>query len=348
MIRDARRGQKVNRRDVVGLLGVVGLALLAGCGSEEDAENAGASGSGGSGQAGEGGSAGQAGSGQAGEGGSAGQAGDGGSAGAGQAGSGGTGGSSAASGEWTTGGTAAMKDAASYPDPFASGAASCALTCTLTKGPCWAPTAPVRQDVSEGEAGVPMRLALRVVEADGCTPVAGAEVEIWHCNIDGIYSAKDVENPAFCTGNNAKALASYYFRGRAITDSDGKLIFDTCYPGWYPSRAVHIHFAVRRAAHAGENTTTNARVISQLFFPEDLTKEIFSTVEGYKQKGQPDTTFASDTVIGSVSDKTPYIVDYQRMTDGAMLAWKTIAISDTASCGSSGGGGPGGPPPGGG
>jgi protocatechuate 3,4-dioxygenase beta subunit len=238
-----------------------------------------------------------------------------------------------------------MKDAASYPDPFAAGGATCALTCTLTQGPCWAPTAPVRQDVSEGEAGVPVRLALRVVEADGCTPVAGAEVEIWHCNIDGLYSAKDVQSLSFCTANDAKAIASYFFRGRAITDADGKLTFDTCYPGWYPSRAIHIHFAVRRAAHAGENTTTNAQVISQLFFPEELTEEIFSTVTGYKEKGQPDTTFASDSVIGSVSDRAPYVAEYSRMTDGAMLAWKTIAISDSDTCGTSGGG-PGGPPPG--
>jgi protocatechuate 3,4-dioxygenase beta subunit len=229
-----------------------------------------------------------------------------------------------------------MKDAASYPDPFASGGASCVLTCTMTEGPCWGPTAPVRQDVSEGEAGVPVRLALRVVEADGCTPVIGAEVEIWHCNIDGLYSAKDVQNVPFCTTNDAKAIASYFCRGRAITDASGKLIFDTCYPGWYPSRAIHIHFAVRRAAHAGENTTTNAQVISQLFFPEELTTEIFATVAGYQEQGQPDTTFASDLIFGKVSNRDPYIVEYSRMTDGAMLAWKTIVIGKDDSCSATG------------
>lgn len=226
-----------------------------------------------------------------------------------------------------------MTAASSYPDPFTE-ATACTLTCTLTQGPCWAPTAPVRQDASEGQAGVPLRLALRVVESDGCTPVAGAEVEIWHCNIKGLYSGHDVENVAFCTANDADAIASYFFRARAMTDSDGQLVFDTCFPGWYPSRAVHIHFAVRRAAHAGESTTTNAVCVSQFFFPEALTAEIFSTVDGYIQQGQPDTTFATDTVIGGVSDQTPYVLDYERMSDGAMLAWKTIAISDSVHCGS--------------
>jgi hypothetical protein len=193
-----------------------------------------------------------------------------------------------------------------------------------------------------------MRLALRLVEADGCTPVAGAEIEIWHCNVKGIYSAKDVENLAFCTASDADALEGYFFRGRAVSDSDGKLVFDTCFPGWYASRAIHIHFVVRRAAHVGEHTTTNATVTSQFFFPEDLTASIFAKVAGYVDRGQPDTTLTTDTVIGSLSDKTPYILDYEQLSDGAMLAWKTIAISDSTSCGSTGGGmGGGGGPPGG-
>ena len=234
---------------------------------------------------------------------------------------------------------------AGYPDPFSSVEETCTLTCTLTQGPCWAPTAPLRQDISEGEVGLPLRLMLRLVEADGCTPVSGAEIEIWHCDVRGIYSAADVENLGFCTGNDVHAAQSYYFRGRGISDAQGKVSFDGCFPGWYASRAVHIHLVARRPEHAGENSTTNAVITTQLFFPEDLTQDVFANVAGYAERGQPDTNFANDTVIGSLSDKTPYVVDYARMSDGAMLAWKTIAISDTDSCGSSGGGAPGGGPP---
>ncbi len=334
--------KRLHRRGVLSLFGASSVLLLTHCADNEAVGLA-------SGSGGTSGSGGAGGSGQAGEGagGSSAQAGSGGSAGASEAGtSSGSGGSTGPGGSgsgtvtraWATGGTAAMKSAASYPDPFTSGAATCSLTCTVTQGPCWAPTAPQRQDISEAQPGIPLRLALRVVEADGCTPVEGAEVEIWHCDIRGIYSAKDVENVGFCTGNDAAALAAYYFRGRQITGANGSLVFDTCYPGWYASRAIHIHFVVRRAAHAGESTTTGSTVISQFFFPEDLTTSIFSSVEGYKDRGQPDTTLASDTVIGSLGDKEPYILDYAQMSDGAMLAWKTIAISDTDACGATGGG----------
>lgn len=235
---------------------------------------------------------------------------------------------------WATGGTAAMTDVESYPDPFAAAAASCALLCTLTQGPCWGPTAPVRQDVSEGEPGVPLRLALRIVQADGCTPVVGAEVEIWYCNIDGLYSGDDLQDNAlaFCTSDNEHALSGYFFRGRALSDEDGKLSFHGCFPGWYPGRSIHIHILVRPAASAGEATTNDVVAMSQLFFPEELTAEIFGTVSGYVDKGQPDTSFARDGVLGAVDDIAPYVVEYQRMTDGALLAWKTIAISAATSC----------------
>ena len=107
---------------------------------------------------------------------------------------------------------------------------------------------------------------------------------------------------------------------------------------------------MRPAASAGESTTEDAIAVSQLFFPEDLTQEIFESVAGYESRGQPDTSFESDNVLSSVDDITPYVLEYARMSDGAMLAWKNIVISDTESCGSSGaapgGGPPGGAPPG--
>jgi protocatechuate 3,4-dioxygenase beta subunit len=141
-----------------------------------------------------------------------------------------------------------------------------------------------------------------VLDADGCTPVSGAEVEIWYCNIEGVYSAEDVQSAAFCTGNDADALAAYFFRGRAIRDAAGKVTFDGCFPGWYPSRSIHIHVLVRPASNAGDTDTSNAIAISQLFFPEAVTRDIFQTVDGYVERGQPDTAFASDNVLTSVDD----------------------------------------------
>lgn len=260
---------------------------------------------------------------------------------------------SAPSGQWATGGTAAMRAISSYPDPFARADTSCSLTCQQILGPCWAPRAPVRQDISEGEPGLPLRMALRLVQADGCTPIVGTEVEVWHSSMDGFYSAEDVEAGSFCTQGDQHATASYFFRGRAVSDAAGKLVFDGCFPGWYGGRAVHVHLLARPAANVGATTTENLSTVTQLYFPDVLTEEVFAEVAGYRDHGQPDTMNANDNVLRSLGDASPYTFGIEQMADGAMLAWKTISISSSETCGSrqmgpgggfgGGGFGPGGP-----
>ncbi len=287
------------REFVMATLGTLaGAALVAACGPAEDGPRArGAGGSGGVG-------------GGAGGGGSGGAGGEGGGAGGG--GAGGSGGGAPVPG-WATGGTDAMIEPGAYPDPFAAGGTACELFCEMTLGPCFGES-PVRRDISEGYPGVPMRLALRLVDADGCTPVEGAEVDVWHCSMIGLYSGDDVID--FCTTGDADARSHRFFRGTQTSDADGRVIFDTCFPGWYPGRAVHVHFRVRRG---GEQF-----VVSQVFFPSDLVEEIFGTVEGYVEAGQPDTPNERDGFLPR--DQDPFLVTVARMDDGAMLASKTIAL----------------------
>ena len=33
-----------------------------------------------------------------------------------------------------------------------------------------------------------------------------------------------------------------FLRGTQVTDGEGRVEFETIYPGWYPGRTVHIHF----------------------------------------------------------------------------------------------------------
>ena len=40
---------------------------------------------------------------------------------------------------------------------------------------------------------------------------------------------------------------------------------------------------------------------------------------------------ATDTVVGGVDDPSDYILNVERMADGAMLAWKTITIRSSLS-----------------
>lgn len=239
---------------------------------------------------------------------------------------------------WATGGTAAMTMKQCYPDPFAGGVASCMLMCETTEGPCTADTVE-RQDVSEGWSGLPVRLSLLIVDADTCAPLAGRKVEIWHTQRTGVYSGH-TPSGAFCYGDDPEAENHLYFRGYQVTGADGRVDFDTCFPGWYSSRAVHIHFRVY--------VDDTLYATSQLFFADDLNQEIFAEHPEYSEFGQPDTTNTTDNVIGGESDLSNYLLTIERMPDGAMLASKVVAIRsslDQATCQAKGGGGGMMPPP---
>jgi protocatechuate 3,4-dioxygenase beta subunit len=220
---------------------------------------------------------------------------------------------------WATGGTASMTAKASYPNPFASGApSSCALTGSLTQGPCWDSKSETLRDISYGQGGLPMRMILQIVDAS-CNPVVGAVVDVWHVAPTGKYSGDDSanENVAFCTGNDSDYTSHLWFRGKQTTDENGIVTFDTCFPGWYSGRTVHVHFTV---------TAAGGSLTSQLVFADALDDEIIATQPIYSDRGARSTTNATDTVVSS-SSQTAYLFDTQQMTDGALLAWKTITIS---------------------
>jgi protocatechuate 3,4-dioxygenase beta subunit len=220
--------------------------------------------------------------------------------------------------EWASGGTGAMTDKATYPDPFTDALTACTLVATTTAGPCTTATDLAREDVSEGWTGLPVRFALKVVNTS-CAPIVGATVKIWHTNALGSYSGQTPNN-GFCL-KTASYSSMNFMRGVQTTSSAGTVFFDTCFPGWYPGRAIHIHFQIKMG-----NTSTR---VSQLFFPENLTTQIFASHADYKQYGQPDTLWSNDGVLAGVSsaDRDRLTLTIARMTDGAMLASKVVTVA---------------------
>lgn len=218
---------------------------------------------------------------------------------------------------WATGGTAAMTGKANYPNPFTAALSSCALVASTTEGPCTTATDRARQDISEAWSGLPVRLGIKVVD-NSCNALAGVTVKVWHTNLAGSYSGQTPNNN-MCLKDQSYANSDF-FRGVQTTDADGVVYFDTCYPGWYRGRAVHIHFQVKNG-----NTSTR---VSQLFFPEDITREIFAGHAEYSGFGQPDTTFSNDNVIGGIAsaDRVRHVLEVARMDDGAMLASKVVTV----------------------
>lgn len=218
---------------------------------------------------------------------------------------------------WASGGTAAMTAKPSYPDPFAGGGVGgCALVCATTDGPCTTEQSALRVDVSEAKPGLPVRLLLRLWD-DGCAPLAGAEVWIWHTDNRGVYSGQTPDPPR-CYGADPAAPEATYFRGRQLTDDAGRVAFDTCFPGFYPSRAVHIHVQVRLA-----DATVHT---AQVFFDDPLVTEIFAAHPDYSPFGQPKTKLDNDGVLAGETDRGPMLLQTQKMSDGAMLASKTLTV----------------------
>ncbi|MBD6619016.1 intradiol ring-cleavage dioxygenase [Komarekiella sp. 'clone 1'] len=135
----------------------------------------------------------------------------------------------------------------------------------------------IRSDPSDSSVkdGVPLKLTLRISQfnSNGCTPLAGAIADIWHCDALGIYS--DVQDPSFNT------IGKKFLRGYQVTDANGSVQFTTIYPGWYEGRAVHIHFKIRTSTTSKQNY----EFTSQLYFDDSLTDQVH-THTPYASKGQ--------------------------------------------------------------
>jgi len=135
----------------------------------------------------------------------------------------------------------------------------------------------IRPDPSNGSVkeGVPLQLAFRVsqISSDACVPLAGAQVDIWHCDALGVYS--DTTDPGFNT------VGQKFLRGYQVTDANGTVQFTTIYPGWYQGRTVHIHFKIRTDPESQQGY----EFTSQLFFDDSLTDQVYAQ-EPYASKGE--------------------------------------------------------------
>ena len=117
-----------------------------------------------------------------------------------------------------------------------------------------------------------------------CAPLAGAVVDLWHCDHRGVYS--DVRDPDFNT------VGKKFLRGYQVTDSAGVARFTTIYPGWYSGRTVHAHFKVRSAPSA----TPGFDFTSQLYFDDALTDEVYAR-KPYTEKGPRNQRNAGDGIF---------------------------------------------------
>ncbi|MFZ4814951.1 MAG: intradiol ring-cleavage dioxygenase [Phototrophicaceae bacterium] len=152
--------------------------------------------------------------------------------------------------------------------PNATQAVSCVVKPEMTEGPYFIGGALNRRDIrldpsnDAVSAGIPLRLVFNVsaLAASACIPLENVQVDVWHCDADGVYSGVEL--------GNAATAENLFLRGYQATDALGNAEFITIYPGWYPGRAVHIHFKLR--------TAEGYEFTSQFFFDDALSDEIYT------------------------------------------------------------------------
>ncbi|MFY0625506.1 MAG: intradiol ring-cleavage dioxygenase [Reichenbachiella sp.] len=171
----------------------------------------------------------------------------------------------------------------------------CQLSPTEAAGPfpIKTPAEFVRENIVSDRIGVALMITLVIQnQSNGCTPMNDVNVDIWHCDKDGLYSEY---------GNNAwqqEDLTNVHFlRGRQKTNAMGQVSFISIYPGWYPGRAPHIHFEIL-------DINENSIMVGQIAF-DDLVSELVYQQNEYK--GSADTTNIQDGVfanslVGNMAD----------------------------------------------
>lgn len=201
-----------------------------------------------------------------------------------------------------------------HQEAFAASAATTSLrprTASTTEGPYYLPNPPVRADITEAMAGVPVLLELPVMDLLG-RPLAGLQVDVWHCNAQGLYSGFAGQGD----GQRVDTSGKRFLRGRQLSDIAGMVRFQTVYPGWYAGRTTHIHVKVW---NDGRQVLT-----TQFFLPDALNEFLYTQLPAYRRDALRDqlnrtddiAVLAGGTVAGSVGESAdsysvslPLVVD---------------------------------------
>ena len=171
--------------------------------------------------------------------------------------------------------------------PNTPGEAECDVSPKETRGPfpTKTPSQMVQSNIKSDRAGVALLINFTIVDkTNKCEPLAGAHVDIWHCDKDGNYSEYG-NHPM----QRTDLTSTHFLRGRQITDANGHVSFLSIYPGWYHGRAPHIHIEVFDKSGA-------SLLVTQVAFPENISNKVYSS-SLYASRGEADTPNNRDNVF---------------------------------------------------
>ena len=198
---------------------------------------------------------------------------------------------------------------------------TCVLTAEPDEGPFF-----VRAPVREDRAGLPLTLRMQLVKADTCRPVGRAVVEVWHCDAAGGYSGyradlarRPVDTMLYLRGLGGgldthlePTQPGTFLRGAQATGADGTVEFRTIFPGWYEPRVPHVHAKVF--------VDGTSCLTTQLYFPDDLARDIHASHPDYAPHGAPPYGLRNDLILGRRPQADGLLLRPERTGDGLVAS----------------------------
>lgn len=213
-------------------------------------------------------------------------------------------------------------------------------TCILSPegeiGPFWVKGELIRENIADGEPGVPSYMHAQFIDINTCEPIPDLYWDVWNCNSTGVYSG--VQSDMNGNGDDASNLDNLALRGIQRTDEHGIAMFQSVFPGHYDGRATHVHIVAHQNATALPNNTLSGGFVShigQFFYDQDLITEIEATYP-YNMNNVSITKNIDDhVVIAETEDSTSdpffdYVLLGDDVSDG-VFSWITVGIDTTAT-----------------
>lgn len=207
--------------------------------------------------------------------------------------------------------------------------ANCIVSPSETAGPFPTinPASLVQTSIVGDRTGVAFTINIKILNNNNdCNPLQGAIVDIWHCDKDGNYSEYGG------TGMQPTDYTSYHFlRGRQTTDANGEVNFVSIFPGWYTSRATHIHVHIY-------NSAGTSLLVTQISFPEGSGSavELVNAASAYGYtKGMSgytynasDNVFSDDSTNSEMCSLTGSVANGYALTHEIRVSGPVLGVAD--------------------
>lgn len=235
------------------------------------------------------------------------------------------------------------------------GRSACRLSAEQTEGPYYLDRALLRQDITEGRPGLPLSLQFEVLDARTCRPLAGAALEIWHCDAQGAYSgfsgmgggmppppgpppgsAPPGQPPPGDRGPGGHPPMPHptdqltFLRGVQIADARGRATFRSIFPGYYAGRCNHIHLKLHVGGQTADGHYRGGHTVhtGQLFFSEADSLAAMA-LPAYQRHGLERMTLQQDNVYTTQHGDQSIATLLPPDGDASRIARLTLAVDPT-------------------